>query len=129
MLVHGLRPGPSMLTTELHLSFSMVWTIIIANIIAAGFLMVWSNQIAKIALLPGKLIVPGVILFVFMGAWMESSSIGDWITLIIFGTLGYLMKKGGWPRPPIILAFILGGIMENSFLITCLLYTSPSPRD
>ena len=118
MLVHGLRPGPSMLTTELHLSFSMVWTIIIANIIAAGFLMVWSNQIAKIALLPGKLIVPGVILFVFMGAWMESSSIGDWITLIIFGTLGYLMKKGGWPRPPIILAFILGGIMENSFLIT-----------
>ena len=118
MLVHGLRPGPAMLTTELTLSFSMVWMIIVANIIAAAILMVWSNQVAKIALLPGHVIVPGVILFVFMGAWLDTSTIGDWLTLLGVGVIGYLMKRGDWPRPPVILAFILGGIMENSFLIT-----------
>jgi putative tricarboxylic transport membrane protein len=53
-----------------------------------------------------------------MGAWMDTSTYGDWVTLIIAGIVGYLMKRGGWPRPPIILAFILGAIMENSFLIT-----------
>lgn len=118
MLIHGLRPGPSMLTTELALSFSMVWMIIIANIVAAGAMMAWSNQVARVAFLPGHIIVPGVILFVMMGAWMDTSTYGDWVTLLIAGVVGYLMKRGGWPRPPIILAFILGGIMENSFLIT-----------
>ena len=58
------------------------------------------------------------LLFVLMGAWMDTSTYGDWVTLIIAGIVGYLMKRGGWPRPPIILAFILGAIMENSFLIT-----------
>ena len=118
MLVHGLRPGPAMLTTELALSFSMVWMIIIANLIAAAFMMAVSNRVAYLAFLPGHLIVPGVILFVMMGAWMDTSTYGDWVTLMVAGTVGYLMKRGGWPRPPVILAFILGGIMENSFLIS-----------
>ena len=118
MLIHGLRPGPSMLTTELALSFSMVWMIIIANLIAAAAMMIVSNRVANLAFVPGHLIVPGVILFVLMGAWMDTSTYGDWVTLIIAGIVGYLMKRGGWPRPPIILAFILGAIMENSFLIT-----------
>ena len=118
MLIHGLRPGPAMLTTELPLSFSMVWMIIIANFIAAGVMMFVSNKVARLAFVPGHMIVPGVILFVMMGAWMDTSTYGDWVTLLIAGTLGYLMKRGGWPRPPVILAFILGAIMENSFLIT-----------
>ena len=118
MLIHGLRPGPAMLTTELALSFSMVWMIIIANLIGAALMMIVSNRVAYLAFVPGHLIVPGVMLFVLMGAWMDTSTYGDWVTLIIAGIVGYLMKRGGWPRPPIILAFILGAIMENSFLIT-----------
>lgn len=118
MLIHGLRPGPAMLTTELALSFSMVWMIIIANFIAAAVMMGVSNRVAYLAFVPGHFIVPGVILFVMMGAWMDTSTYGDWVTLIIAGTIGYLMKRGGWPRPPVVLAFILGAIMENSFLIT-----------
>ena len=118
MLIHGLRPGPSMLTTELPLSFSMVWMIIIANLIGALVMMIISNRVAYLAFVPGHFIVPGVILFVMMGAWMETSTYGDWVTLVVAGVIGYLMKRGGWPRPPVVLAFILGGIMENSFLIS-----------
>ena len=118
MLIHGLRPGPAMLTTELALSFSMVWMIIIANLIGAAAMMAVSNRVAYLAFVPGHFIVPGVILFVMMGAWMDTSTYGDWVTLIIAGTVGYLMKRGGWPRPPVVLAFILGALMENSFLIS-----------
>jgi hypothetical protein len=59
-----------------------------------------------------------VLLFVFMGAWLTLSNFGDWLTLLAFGVIGYAMKQGGWPRPPIVLAFILGGLMENSFLLS-----------
>ncbi|MBL6864662.1 MAG: tripartite tricarboxylate transporter permease [Rhodospirillales bacterium] len=122
LLIQGLKPGPEMLTTELHITFSMVWTIVLANILVAGLLMLWSKQVAKIAFLPGHLIVPGVILFVFLGAWLGSGSFGDWITCLLMGIVGFVMKRGGWPRPPLILALILGNIMENSYQISMLAY-------
>lgn len=118
LLIQGLQPGVQMLTTNLPLTFSMVWTLAIANLLAAGLLMIWSGQIARLAFISGHLIVPGVLLFVFMGAWLTLSNFGDWLTLFAFGIIGYLMKQGGWPRPPIVLAFILGGLMENSFLLS-----------
>lgn len=113
LLIVGLKPGPDMLTSELHVTFSMVWTIVLANIIAAGLLMVLTNQIAKLAFIRGHLIVPGVVMFVLMGAWLGGSSIGDWITCLVIGFIGFMMKRGGWPRPPLILAVILGSLMEN----------------
>ncbi len=95
LLIQGLRPGPDMLTTELHITFSMVWTIVFANITVAGLLMIWSKQVAKVAFLPGHLLVPGVIVFVFMGAWLGGASMGDWISCLTMGVLGFIMKRGG----------------------------------
>ena len=116
--IQGLTPGPAMLTTELHITFSLVWTLVIANIIGAGLLMFWANQLARLTFVKGHLIIPAVVLFVFMGAWMSGNDIGDWVTVMAFGILGYLMKESGLPRPPLILGFILGPIMENSLFIT-----------
>lgn len=116
--IQGLTPGPQMLTTELHVTFSLVWTLVIANVLGAGLLMVWANQLARVTFIQGHLIIPAVILFVFMGAWMSGSDMGDWVTLLAFGALGYLMKESGLPRPPLILGFILGPIMENALFIT-----------
>ena len=125
LLIQGLKPGPDMLTTELHITFSMVWTIVVANIIAAVALMIWANQLAKVAFIRGHLIVPGVILFVFMGAWLGQASIGDWIVCIIAGVFGVVMKRGGWPRPPLVLALILGNILENSLYISTMANEEP----
>ncbi len=122
LLIQGLRPGPDMLTDELHVTFSMVWAIVVANIAAAVLLMFLSRQVAKVAFLPGHLLVPGVILFVFMGAWLGGASLGDWITCIAMGLVGFVMKRGGWPRPPLILALILGSIMENAFQLSIRAY-------
>ena len=122
LLIQGLRPGPDMLTDELHVTFSMVWAIVVANIAAAILLMLLSRQVAKVAFLPGHLLVPGVILFVFMGAWLGGASLGDWITCIAMGLVGFVMKRGGWPRPPLILALILGSIMENAFQLSIRAY-------
>jgi hypothetical protein len=111
-----------MLTTKLYITFSMVWTLLIANILVASLLMFWSRQVAKVAFLPGHLIVPGVILFVMMGAWLGSSEMGNWFALIIIGGLGFAMKRCGWPRPPLILGFVLGPIMENAFQLSVRAY-------
>lgn len=126
LLIQGLKPGPEMLTSELPLTFSMVWAIVIANIAVAILLMFVSKQVAKVAFLPGHILVPGVILFVFMGAWLGGASLGDWISCLAMGIVGFIMKHGGWPRPPLILALILGSIMENSFHLSMSAHEGPS---
>ena len=117
LMIQGLTPGPDMLTKDAHITFSMVWTIVVANIFVAIFLMFWSKQVARIAFLPGHLLVPGVIFFVFMGAWLGGASLGDWVACLVFGILGFFMKRSGWARPPLVLGLILGEIMENKFQI------------
>ena len=121
-LIQGLTPGPEMLTTKLHITFSMMWTLIIANIIAAIVLMAWANQLQKIIFIPAHLVLPGIIFFVFIGAWTAGNNIGDWITLLLFGAIGVVMKNAGWPRAPLVLGFILGRIMENSLHISMAAY-------
>ncbi|MDP6175761.1 MAG: tripartite tricarboxylate transporter permease, partial [Rhodospirillales bacterium] len=126
LLIQGLKPGPDMLTSELHVTFSMVWSIVVANILVAALLMLLCNQVAKVAFLPGHLIVPGVIVFIFMGAWLGGASMGDWVACISMGIVGFILKRGGWPRPPLVLALILGNILENSFQISMRAYDGSS---
>jgi TctA family transporter len=122
LVIKGLRPGPDMLTFNLPLTFSMVWEIAIANLIAAGLLLLFTRQIYKLAFLPGHLVVPGVMTVLLMGAWVATNSIGDWWIALAMGTVGYLMKQGGWPRPPLILALVLGALMENNYQLSTQIY-------
>jgi len=122
LVIKGLQPGPDMLTVNLGLTFSMIWDIAIANIVAAGLLMLLSRQIAKVAFLPAHYVVPGVMVVLLMGAWVATSSMGDWWTCLAMGVLGYAMKQGGWPRSPLILALVLGTLIENNFQLTMQLH-------
>ena len=122
LVIKGLQPGPDMLTVNLALTFSMIWDIAIANVLAAGLLMLLSRQIAKVAFLPAHYVVPGVMVVLLMGAWVATSSMGDWWTCLAMGALGYAMKQGGWPRPPLILALVLGTLIENNFQLTIQLH-------
>jgi putative tricarboxylic transport membrane protein len=118
LVIKGLQPGPDMLSINLDLTFSMIWDIVFANILAAGLLMMLTRQVGKIAFLPAHAIVPGVMVVLLMGAWAATSSMGDWWTCLAMGALGYAMKQGGWPRPPLILALVLGTLIEYNFQLT-----------
>ena len=121
-LIQGLTPGPEMLTQKLYVTFSMVWSLAFANVIAAVLLMMWANQLQKIIFVPAHLVVPAITLFVMMGAWTAANNIGDWISAIVFGVIGVTMKQSGWPRPPLVLGYILGRIMENSLHLSIRAY-------
>ena len=116
--IQGLEPGPQMLMGKLNITFTLVWTLALANIAGALILLVWGGQVSKLTYLQGHIIVPAIILVVFMGAWVQVGSLGAWAMLILFGFIGYFMKLGGWPRPPIVLGFVLGKIMEEALVLS-----------
>lgn len=122
LTIQGLKPGIDMLTTQLPMTFTMVWTMVLANLIGTALLLLWSRQVARIAFINGHLIVPTILLFMFMGAWFGSTSIGDLVVMLVASLVGYWMKIGGWPRPPIIIALVLGPIIENSLIVSMRTY-------
>ena len=121
-LIMGLTPGPDMLTKHLPITFSMVWTLAIANIIAVLLCLTILDQLAKITNVRGGLIIPFVLLLVFVGSYTANGQIADLLVTLIFGVLSYFMVLFGWPRPPFVLGFVLGKVMETYFFISVARY-------
>lgn len=121
-MIHGLQPGPQMVTQNLDITYAMVWSIALANILGAGTCFLLSGQLAKVATLRWTLILPLVVSVIFVGAYQGQGSWGDLFTLVIFGVIGWVMKQNKWPRPPLILGFVLGELIERYMFISSMRY-------
>ncbi len=121
-LILGLAPGPDMLTKHLVITYSMVWTIVLANIITVGASLAFLNQLARLTTIRGPLLIPFIVLLTFVGAYTASNSMGDVTVALIFGGLGYLMVRFGWPRAPLVLGLVLGNIVESYLWVSTARY-------
>ncbi len=117
-LIHGLVPGPDMLTKNLHVTYSMVWSVALANVLGAGICYAFSQQFAKLATLRYTLILPPIMAIVYLGAFEGHRQWGDLYALLFFGLLGWTMKQLKWPRPPLVLGFVLGDLLERYMFIS-----------
>jgi TctA family transporter len=121
-LIHGIQPGPEMLTTHLDITYAIMWSTAIANIMATGIALVFTNQLAKLSAVRIHLLAPLVMIVVFLAAYQATVSMGDLITLLAIGALGWIMKRCGWPRPPLLLGFVLGALVERYLFISVKAY-------
>jgi TctA family transporter len=121
-LMHGLVPGPEMLTKHLDVTYSIIWTLTLAHILGAGLCICASGLFARLATVRAGLLLPLVLAVIFIGAYQGSESWGDLYSMVFFGAFGWLMKHLDWPRPPLILGFVLGGIFERYFFISTEIY-------
>jgi TctA family transporter len=118
----GLVPGPDMLTTHLAVTFSMVWTIVIANVITVAVCFLFLNHLAKLTVVRASLLIPVILVLVFVGSYTSNNDYGDVLVMLFFGAVGYLMVAGGWPRAPFVLGLVLGKIVENNLYISVARY-------
>ena len=120
--VHGIVPGPEMLSSNLGITYAIVWSVAIANVIAAAIVFASAGQLAKLALVRSSLLVPLVLAIAFVGAFQGQKAWGDLYVMILAGGFGFIMKRLGWPRPPVILGFVLGALVERYTFISVLRY-------
>lgn len=118
LMIHGIQPGPDMLGIHLDLTYSMMWSLALANVLGAGLCFLLSGQLARLAFLRYSLILPAVLTIVYIGAFQGSRNWGDLFALLFFGVLGWTMKRLRWPRPPLILGFVLGLLIERYMSIS-----------
>lgn len=112
-LILGIIPGPKMIVDNLDLVWGMVWIMVIANIIGAVTLYPLSGYMGRLAFLRGSLIIPPIMVLASIGAFLIRGHWQYMILAVLFGFLGYAMKKWKYPRAPLILGFILGPLAED----------------
>ncbi len=118
----GLVPGPDMLSKHLPVTFSMVWTIVLANVITVLACFLFLNKLAKLTSVRGSLLIPVILVLVFIGSFTSNNHYGDLVVTLLFGGIGYLMVLAGWPRAPFVLGLVLGKIAENYLYISVARY-------
>jgi hypothetical protein len=122
-IMHGVVPGPDMLRPEwkgghLGLTYSFVWIVVVSNLITVGMIFLLLKQIVKVTQVRGSLITPFILMLIYLGAFAEKNSSPDVLLVMIFGSLGWAMEKFKWPRPPLILGLVLGGLAENRLFLS-----------
>ena len=113
LLAWGYLPGPEMVKKNLDIIYSVVWIQGIAGIIGTLVGFVLATQLAKLAEVRYSLMVPIIFIFVLMGAFSVNRDPIDLLVVVVFGFVGYLMRRFGYPRPAMILGLVLGGLMET----------------
>lgn len=121
-VILGIQPGPNMLSRNLDLTFFMVWVLVVANLIGVALSFLFLNQLAKLTLIKGTILVPFIVLLVFLGSMTATGQIGDLVVTLIFGVLAFTMQRLGWPIVPIVLGLVLGDRTENSLWISSRIY-------
>ena len=127
MILKGITPGPAMLVADrlgghLTLVFALVWTVAIASAIGAAMGIASLGWVARLATLRPSRLFPIVLTFVLIGTLGERHAVADLAILLALGVVGYAMARDGWPRPPLILGFVLGPLLERRVLISQSLY-------
>ncbi len=104
----GIFPGEPMVTTDKHYIFAMITLMVVANIFAAGLSMGLAKPFAMVSVMPFYVVVPMTLIFTLAAAYGINIAYEDLATLVVFSFIGVFMRRYGWPRPPVLVAVVLG---------------------
>ena len=115
MFIHGLRPGPLLMTETPDLFWFIVGSLVLANIFLLIFGLTGIRIFAKVVETPKAFLLPVILILSAVGAYAINNNPVDVYWMLGFGVLGYLMKIYGFPVAPVILGIVLGPLLERSY--------------
>ena len=113
LLIVGITPGREILTTQLDVTFSIIWLLIISSILTSLLCLAFVKQMAQATTLRPSILVPMVLAMAVLGSFANSNRLEDVAVMIIFGLIGLVLRATGWPRPPLLLGLVLGPLAER----------------
>ncbi|HSK96333.1 MAG TPA: tripartite tricarboxylate transporter permease [Euzebyales bacterium] len=117
-LVTGLNPGPDMLTTNVDVTFSMVWITVLSNLVAVAVAFALLRQLVRVTFIKGTWLVPFLLVLLALGAYSASNSFVDIVVMLVAAVVGVVAIHWDWPRVPFLLAVVLGGLAERYLFLS-----------
>lgn len=115
-MIHGLSPGPLLFTNNADVVYAIFAALIVASFVMLVMEFGGMRVFIRLLNIPKHILLPVVLALCVVGAFGVNSRVFDAWGLLMFGVIGYLLEKFGFPLPPVILGFILGPMAETNLL-------------
>lgn len=109
----GYDAGPQLITNNLDITYTIVWSLALANVFGAGLCIVLSGGIAKLTTIRFTLLAPFLFMMISFAAFQSRQSLGDLVALFTVGLLGIFLRRFDWSRPAFLIGFVLSHQAEN----------------
>ncbi|HIN11229.1 MAG TPA: tricarboxylate transporter, partial [Acidobacteria bacterium] len=113
MVLLGIEAGPAMVSTDLDLTYTIIWSLALANVLGAGSCLLLARPISRLTTIPFNLVAPFMIMVVNFAAFQATRNFMDLVALFAIGVLGVLLKRFGWSRPAFLIGFVLAPQAEG----------------
>lgn len=113
MILLGYEAGPQMLSTDLPVTYTIVWSLALANVIGAGVCLLLSPAIARLTTIRFPQLAPFLIILICFAAFQSKQTLYDLVALLAIGLLGIFMRRFDWSRPAFLIGFVLADQAET----------------
>jgi putative tricarboxylic transport membrane protein len=114
LMIHGLRPGPLLFSTHPDFVWGLIASMYIGNVMLVIQNMPMIGLWVRLLKVPYSVLMPLIITISTVGVFATDNSIFDMWVMFAFGVIGYLMRKLDYPAAPMVLALVLGPMVEMS---------------
>src|SRR5215207_3596250 len=115
MMIHGITPGPEIIGKQPALFWGMVASMLIGNVILVILNLPLIGFWVRLLGMPYRFLFPTILVFCCIGAYTVDNSIEDVLIMVIFGVIGYVMRKLECEPTPMLLGFVLAPMLEENF--------------
>jgi putative tricarboxylic transport membrane protein len=114
LIVHGIQPGPLLIKNHPDVFWGLIASMYMGNVLLLVLNLPLIGMWVQVLKVPYRILFPLILLFCLIGTYSVNNSPLDLLLMILFGIIGYLMKKVGYEGAPLILAFVLGPMLEQA---------------
>ncbi|WP_299037868.1 tripartite tricarboxylate transporter permease [uncultured Pseudokineococcus sp.] len=122
LLVQGVTPGPRLVDEDPELFWGVINSMYVGNILLLIMSIPMVGIFVRVLQVRGAILAPITVMVTLVGVYTVRSSVFDIGLVVAFGVLGYLMKKAGFDPGPLVLAFVLGSLLESNLRRSLLLF-------
>src|SRR4026207_1496107 len=115
LLIWGLQPGPLLFTEQKDFVWGLIASMYMGNIVGLIIVLTCVPLFAAILRIPFSVIAPVILVLCAIGAYTVHNNTFDVVMMLVFGVVGYFMKKCNYPLAPMVLAIVLGDKAEEAF--------------
>src|SRR6187401_3591535 len=115
LMIWGLQPGPMLFVEQKEFVWGLIASMYLGNIVGLIVVLTCVPLFAAILRVPFSIIAPVILVICAVGAYTVHSSTFDVVLMLVFGVVGYLLKKCNYPLAPLVLAIVLGDKAEEAF--------------
>ncbi|MFA6506989.1 MAG: tripartite tricarboxylate transporter permease [Treponemataceae bacterium] len=114
LMVHGIMPGPTLMTEHAEVTYTLIWAVFFSNIAMFFLGLLFTRASIVVTKIRNKVLAPIIIILCVIGAFAINNSFFDVILMFGFGMLGLFMEKIKMPTAPMVLGLILGNLLGTS---------------